>query len=371
MWEFRRIKQNKKITKTKDKEISAFPLLEVKNLSFSYDKTPNVLQNINLTVKDNEFLTILGPSGCGKTTLLRLIGGFEKIQTGEIILEGKDIKKISSNQRNIKTIFQHLGLFPHLNVEENIAFSLQVKKVPKKEINIRVTEILNKVSLTGFEKRSIDSLSGGQKQRIAMARSLITNPDILLLDEPFSALDIKLKKHLEKEIKAIQKKTQTTFILVTHDQEQGLLLSDRLVVLNKGRIIQQGIPTDIYNEPNNAWLADFIGSSSIIKNALFIKNGLVSWDNVEFECIDVGFGKNALVDVVLRPEDIKIVDKAFAPISGIIKEIYFKGVHWNIFVKTLYRTYEVHTVKKHTLNSEIGLIWEPEDIHIMKVYNEK
>lgn len=354
---------NNKNFETRD---STLPLLQIKNLSFSYDGDTEVLTDINLTVNDNEFLTILGPSGCGKTTLLRLIGGFEIIQQGSIKCGNKNINDFSTKNRPIKTIFQNLGLFPHLNVKDNISFSLQILKKSKAEIDRKVKDVLKQVSLTGFDNRDISSLSGGQRQRVAIARALITDPDILLLDEPFSSLDIKLKKHMEEQIRNIQKKTKTTFILVTHDQEQGLFLSDNLIVLNHGKIVQRGTPIDIYNEPINAWLADFIGSSTIIKSAIYVSNKMVKWDGIKFKCIDSGFPINSKVDIVLRPEDIEINSVKKSVVHGKIVNVFFKGVHWNVFVKTPKRTYEIHTTKKYQVGTLVGLIWKPQDIHVMK-----
>ena len=290
-----------------------------------------VLNNINLDIKDKEFVTLLGPSGCGKTTTLRIIGGFLQPEKGDILFDGKKINNLPPYKRNVNTVFQKYALFPHLNVFENIAFGLRVKKLPKSEIEERVTEMLQLVNLEGFEQRNVQNLSGGQQQRVAIARALVNRPKVLLLDEPLGALDLKLRKEMQTELKRIQQSLEITFVYVTHDQEEALTMSDTVVVMNKGDIQQIGTPVDIYNEPINAFVADFIGESNIL-DGIMRRDFLVEIGGKEFECVDKGFGEDAPVDVVIRPEDIKLGKAGDGFIDGIVKSVTFKGVHYEMII---------------------------------------
>ncbi len=368
-------KQNNKIINTK-KSMNILSLteniIEFNNVNFRYKQnTNNILDNVSFSVKKGEFFTILGPSGSGKSTIIRLIGGFEKLRNdnGQILYYGKNINVISPQKRDFKTIFQNLGLFPHLNVYENIAYSLSVKREKPKFIRKKVSEMLSLVKLEGFEKRKINELSGGQMQRVAIARSLITNPDILLLDEPFSAIDIKLKKDLERVLVHIQWKTKITFILVTHDQEQSLFLSDSLIVINEGKIIQKGEPQNIYNEPINKWVGSFIGYSNILENAIWKGNKQYKYGNKVLKCIDEGFKVGEKVDVLIRPEDINVVKKGKGNFNGIVTDTLFKGIHWDVTVKTNYYTFNIHTTKHIKEDIEVGIFWDINDVHVMKQIN--
>lgn len=344
-------------------------IIELKNISKQYDET-DVLKDINLYIRRNEFLTLLGPSGCGKTTTLRIIGGFEQPTTGDIIFEGNKINDVPPFKRQINTVFQKYALFPHMNVFENIAFGLKIKKVPKDEIKERVQRILKLVNLSGYEKRDVDSLSGGQQQRIAIARALVNEPKVLLLDEPLGALDLKLRKDMQIELKDMQKRVGITFIYVTHDQEEALTMSDTIIVMDKGKIQQIGTPEDIYNEPKNAFVADFIGESNIIEGTM-IKDLLVEFAGVKFVCVDKGFGENTPVDIVIRPEDIKVVSEEEGMISGMVTSVTFKGVHYEMLVQEKEREWMIHSTVMEPVGSHIGMIIEPESIHIMKKVGEK
>lgn len=305
-------------------------LLDLKNITLSYDGE-KILDNINLYIRDKEFVTLLGPSGCGKTTTLRIIGGFAFPDEGDVFFEGKRINDLPAYKRPINTVFQRYALFPHLNVYDNVAFGLKVKKMDRKEIDKRVREMLVMVNLKGFEKRRVNKLSGGQQQRVAIARALVNHPKILLLDEPLGALDLKLRKEMQIELKNIQQRLGITFIYVTHDQEEALTMSDTIVVMKDGEIQQIGTPQDVYNEPKNAFVADFIGESNIF-DAIMIRDKLVEINGVAFECLDGGFGEDAPVDVVLRPEDIQIVPAGQTALTGTVKSVVFKGVHYEITV---------------------------------------
>lgn len=344
-------------------------IIELKNISKQYDET-DVLKDINLYIRRNEFLTLLGPSGCGKTTTLRIIGGFEQPTTGDIIFEGNKINDVPPFKRQINTVFQKYALFPHMNVFENIAFGLKIKKVPKDEIKERVQRILKLVNLSGYEKRDVDSLSGGQQQRIAIARALVNEPKVLLLDEPLGALDLKLRKDMQIELKDMQKRVGITFIYVTHDQEEALTMSDTIIVMDKGKIQQIGTPEDIYNEPKNAFVADFIGESNIIEGTM-IKDLLVEFAGVKFVCVDKGFGENTPVDIVIRPEDIKVVSEEEGMISGMVTSVTFKGVHYEMLVQEKEREWTIHSTVMEPVGSHIGMIIDPESIHIMKKVGEK
>ena len=339
-------------------------IIELKNISKSYDGT-KVLDNIHLDIYDNEFLTLLGPSGCGKTTTLRLIGGFETPDTGDVLFLGERINDTPAHKRNVNTVFQRYALFPHLNVFDNVAFPLKEKKVPRDEIEEKVNEMLRLVKLTGFEKRNVTRLSGGQQQRVAIARALVSHPQVLLLDEPLGALDLKLRKDMQQELKNIQKATGITFVFVTHDQEEALSMSDTIVVMSEGRIQQIGTPTDIYNEPTNAFVADFIGESNIV-DGIMREDFRVTFSGHTFECVDKGFGKNEAVDVVVRPEDVDIVPREKGMLQGTVTSVTFMGVHYEIIVDISGFKWMIQTTDFCAEGSEIGLFIEPDAIHIMK-----
>ena len=337
-------------------------IIELKNVSKSFDGEL-VLDHINLDIYDNEFLTLLGPSGCGKTTTLRIIGGFETADEGEVIFMGEEIGAVPPHKRNVNTVFQRYALFPHLNVFENVAFPLREKKLPKDEINDRVNEMLSLVALKGFEKRSVTSLSGGQQQRVAIARALVGRPKVLLLDEPLAALDLKLRKDMQQELKNIQKATGITFIFVTHDQEEALSMSDTVVVMSEGRIQQIGTPVDIYNEPQNAFVADFIGESNIV-DGVMLRDRRVSFSGHVFDCVDAGFELKEPVDVVIRPEDVDIVPAEKGMLRGVVTSVTFLGVHYEIIVDINGFKWMIQTTDFVDVDEEIGLYIEPEAIHI-------
>ncbi|MDP4132891.1 MAG: ABC transporter ATP-binding protein [Bacillota bacterium] len=339
-------------------------IIELVDVSKDFDGE-GVLKNINLKINKHEFLTLLGPSGCGKTTTLRIIAGFETPTSGSVLFDGVDIKNIPPYKRKVNTVFQRYALFPHLNVFDNIAFGLHIKKLPKDDIKRRVSQMLELVNLKGFEKRDVDSLSGGQQQRVAIARALVNEPEVLLLDEPLGALDLKLRKDMQLELKRIQQVSGITFIYVTHDQEEALTMSDRIVVMNQGVIQQLGTPVDIYNEPQNAFVADFIGESNIIEG-LMLKDCLVEFLGRKFECVDTGFGECTFVDVVIRPEDLKISQKGQGLIDGIVKSITFKGVHYEMIIESCGYNFMVHSTVMEPEGSEVSLSVIPFDIHIMK-----
>ncbi len=338
-------------------------IIELKGVSKSFDGEV-VLDNIDLDIYDNEFLTLLGPSGCGKTTTLRIIGGFESADKGDVIFMGENINDLPPYKRNINTVFQRYALFPHLNVYENIAFPLREKKVKKAEIDEKVTEMLKLVALTGFEHRSVTSLSGGQQQRVAIARALVSNPKVLLLDEPLAALDLKLRKDMQQELKKIQKATGITFIFVTHDQEEALSMSDTVVVMAEGRIQQIGTPIDIYNEPENAFVADFIGESNIV-DGIMLEDKKVSFSSHVFDCVDYGFKKKEPVDVVVRPEDVDIVPEEKGMLKGVVTSVTFLGVHYEIIVDINGFKWMIQTTDFVDVDEHIGLYIEPDAIHIM------
>lgn len=338
-------------------------MIELKGLTKNYENQ-QVLKGIDLTIHRNEFLTLLGPSGCGKTTTLRIIGGFEEPSGGSVLFDGVDISRVPSYKREINTVFQKYALFPFLNVFDNVAFGLKIKKMDKSIIENKVMKMLEMVGLSGFAKRDVTSLSGGQQQRVAIARALVNEPQVLLLDEPLGALDAKLRKEMQIELKKIQKEVGITFIFVTHDQEEALSMSDTVVVMNEGIIQQVGSPEDIYNEPENRFVASFIGESNII-NAIMKKDLLVHFDDTDFECVDKGFKDDEEVEVVIRPEDIDIVKKKNAKLTGVVKSIVFRGVHHEIVVETQYRDYLVHTTDYYKPGLEVGLTFGPDDIHVM------
>ncbi|MBR5042036.1 MAG: ABC transporter ATP-binding protein [Bacteroidales bacterium] len=340
-------------------------IIDIQHLSKSYGDV-KVLDDINFYIRRGEFITLLGPSGCGKTTLLRQIAGFIAPDEGRILLEGKDISGIPPYKRPLNTVFQRYALFPHLDVFDNIAFGLKLQKLPAKEIEVRVKKMLKMVSMTDYEDRSVDSLSGGQQQRVAIARALVNYPKVLLLDEPLAALDLKMRKDMQMELKEIHRKMGITFIYVTHDQEEALTLSDTIVVLNEGRIQQIGTPTDIYNEPVNSFVADFIGESTIL-NGTMIRDRRVEFMGHEFDCVDEGFGENVPVDVVVRPEDVYIMNhQEGAQFSGVVQSCIFKGVHYEMFVETD-KGYElmIQDYNAFEPGSTVGLLIRPSDIQVM------
>ncbi len=339
-------------------------IIELKNITKSFDGQV-VLDNINLDIYDNEFITLLGPSGCGKTTTLRLIAGFETPDAGDVIFLGENINHVPPHKRNVNTVFQRYALFPHLNVFENVAFPLREKRVPRAEIEQKVTEMLKLVALTGFEKRSVNSLSGGQQQRVAIARALVNQPKVLLLDEPLAALDLKLRKDMQVELKNIQKATGITFVFVTHDQEEALSMSDTVVVMSEGRIQQIGTPPDIYNEPKNAFVADFIGESNIL-DGIMLEDRKVSFAGHVFECVDTGFERREAVDVVVRPEDVDIVSEDKGMLRGVVTSVTFLGVHYEIIVDIDGFKWMIQTTDFVDVDERIGLLIEPDAIHIMK-----
>ena len=343
-------------------------MLHLENISKEYDGA-TVLSDINLYILKNEFLTLLGPSGCGETTTLRLIGGFEYPTTGRVIYEGKDITDVPPYKRRVNTVFQKYALFPHLNVRDNIAFGLKIKKMSRGEIDRRVDKMLSLVNLAGYGKRSVDSLSGGQQQRIAIARALVNEPDVLLLDEPLGALDLKLRKEMQLELKSMQQQLGITFIYVTHDQEEALTMSDTIVVMNSGRILQIGPPKTIYDEPKNAFVARFIGESNIIRGTM-VHDELVSFSGVDFPCVDSGFGENVPVDVVIRPEDIVIVGEDIGQLTGTVTSVLFKGVHYEMMIDAGDFTWKVHSTTMQPAGSRVGLAIVPFNIHIMRPMKE-
>ena len=339
-------------------------LIELKGISKSFDDE-RVLQSINLYIRDGEFVTLLGPSGCGKTTMLRIIGGFETADEGELLFDGTEISEVPAYKRPINTVFQKYALFPHLNVYENIAFPLRLKKTAEEKIKERVTEMLRMVALVGFENKDVSTLSGGQQQRVAIARALISHPKVLLLDEPLGALDLKLRKDMQNELKNIQKAVGITFIYVTHDQEEALSMSDTIVVMAEGEIQQIGTPTDIYNEPKNAFVADFIGESNIV-DGIMLADKSVRMSGHTFECLDGGFGKNEPVDVVVRPEDVDVVAPEKGMLTGTVTSVTFKGVHYEIIVDIGGFKWMIQSTDYVAPEQHIGLYIEPDAIHIMK-----
>lgn len=339
-------------------------IIDLKNISVSFGDN-QILKNLNLYIRDKEFITLLGPSGCGKTTTLRIIAGFIEPDKGDVIFEGKKINGVPPHKRQVNTIFQRYALFPHLNVYENVAFGLRIKKLPEKQIKQTVEEMLELVNLKGFNKRHINSLSGGQQQRVAIARALAVSPRVLLLDEPLGALDLKLRKDMQVELKNIQQRMGITFIYVTHDQEEALSMSDTIVVMDNGIIQQIGTPQDIYNEPKNAFVADFIGESNIV-DGIMRKDRYVSFSGGNFECLDEGFGRNEPVDVVVRPEDVDVVPVEQGMLHGTVTSVTFKGVHFEIIVDIDGFKWMIQTTDYQAVGDHIGLYIEPDAIHIMK-----
>lgn len=339
-------------------------IIDLKNISVSFDGEP-ILKNLNLYIRDKEFITLLGPSGCGKTTTLRIIGGFLEPDEGTVIFDGKKINGVPPHKRQVNTIFQRYALFPHLDVYENIAFGLRVKKWPEKKIRDKVNEMLALVNLKGFKRRKIASLSGGQQQRVAIARALANEPRVLLLDEPLGALDLKLRKDMQVELKNIQQRMGITFIYVTHDQEEALTMSDTIVVMDKGSIQQIGTPEDIYNEPKNAFVADFIGESNII-DGIMPEDNVVQMYGRRFPCLDGGFAPNEAVDVVIRPEDIDIVPVEQGQLTGTVTSVTFKGMQYDIIVDFRGFKWLIQTTDHCPEGARIGIKIDPDGIHVMK-----
>ena len=339
-------------------------IIELKNISKSFDGEM-VLDNISLDIHDNEFITLLGPSGCGKTTTLRIIGGFAYPDQGDVIFMGDRINDVPPHKRNVNTVFQKYALFPHLNVFENVAFPLRERKLPKQEIKEKVEKMLSMVMLSGFAHRRVTSLSGGQQQRVAIARALVNEPKVLLLDEPLGALDLKLRKDMQQELKKIQKSTGITFIFVTHDQEEALSMSDTIVVMSEGKIQQIGTPQDIYNEPVNAFVADFIGESNIV-DGMMLADYKVKFGGQVFDCLDTGFAPNEPVDVVIRPEDVDIVKPAPGVLQGTVTSVTFMGVHNEAIVDIDGFKWMIQTTDPVEEGAHIGIYLEPDAIHIMK-----
>ena len=339
-------------------------IVSLKNIAVDFDGEP-VLQGLNLDIRDKEFITFLGPSGCGKTTTLRVIGGFQEPKSGSVFFDGKDITKLPPYKRQLNTVFQKYALFPHLNVFENVAFALRLRKVDDKEIRRRVLEMLELVGLKGFERRNTMTLSGGQQQRVAIARALVNQPRVLLLDEPLGALDLKLRKDMQIELKRIQQSLEITFVYVTHDQEEALTMSDRVVVMRGGDIQQTGTPQDIYNEPVNAFVADFIGESNIL-DGVMLRDFCVEFAGQEFACVDKGFGRKEFVQVVVRPEDIRVVPAIQGQLTGIVENVIFKGVHYEMHVKQAGYEWIIHSTQASQVGELIGMTIGPDEIHIMK-----
>ena len=338
-------------------------LIELDGISKSFGDT-HVLKNVDLYIRKKEFLTLLGPSGCGKTTMLRIIGGFEFPTEGRLLFEGNDITNMPPFKRRVNTVFQKYALFTHMNVRDNIAFGLKIKKMTRKEIDVRVGRMLELVNMEGYEKRSTDSLSGGQQQRVAIARALVNEPEVLLLDEPLGALDLKLRKSMQVELKAMQQELGITFIYVTHDQEEALTMSDTIAVMSGGRIHQIGDPKRIYDEPKNAFVADFIGESNILPGTM-IEDNMVHMCGQKFPCVDEGFDQNEEVDVVVRPEDIMVVGQDVGMLSGVVESVLFKGVHYEMMIAAGGYRWKVHSTVMQPVGSEVGLSIVPFNIHIM------
>lgn len=339
-------------------------IISLKNISKTFDDEV-ILDNIDLDIRDREFITFLGPSGCGKTTMLRIIAGFLEADSGKVMFEGKDINNLPPHKRQVNTIFQRYQLFPHLNVYENVAFGLRNKRMKEKEISQKVEEMLSLVNLKGFQRRNVSSLSGGQQQRVAIARALAVEPRVLLLDEPLAALDLKLRKDMQVELKNIQKRLGITFIFVTHDQQEALSMSDRVVVMNEGKIQQIGTPLDIYNEPKNAFVADFIGESNIL-DGVMLDDFKAKFSGAVFQCLDKGFAVNESVDIVIRPEDVDVVPVKEGAILGTITSNTFKGVHFEMIVDIQNFKWMIQTTDYYPVGTKIGIEIEPDAIHVMK-----
>lgn len=339
-------------------------LVELKNIKKSYDEAL-VLKDLSLYIKENEFVTLLGPSGCGKTTLLRIIGGFEQLDSGEVIFDGKDLKNTPPYAREINTVFQNYALFPHLNVFDNVAFGLRIKKMDKELIKEKVLKALKLVKLVGYEERPVTKMSGGQQQRVAIARAIVNEPKLLLLDEPLGSLDLKLRQDMQYELKEMQRDLGISFVFVTHDQEEALTMSDTVVVMRDGIIQQIGAPEDIYNEPENRFTANFIGESNIIEG-IMKRDYVVHFEGLDFECVDKGFQANEPIDVVIRPEDIILDVPKEGRINGIVDDIIFKGVHYEIIVLVEGHEYIIHSTDPVKVGETVSLNFDPDEIHVMK-----
>ncbi|MDR1465165.1 MAG: ABC transporter ATP-binding protein [Oscillospiraceae bacterium] len=339
-------------------------VIDLRNISVSFDGQP-ILKDLNLYIRDREFITLLGPSGCGKTTTLRIIGGFLNPDSGEVIFDGKKYNGVPAHKRPVNTIFQRYALFPHLNVYKNVAFGLQLLGLTRQEIEARTTDMLRTVNLSGFERRSVASLSGGQQQRVAIARALAVRPRVLLLDEPLGALDLKLRKDMQMELKNIQQQLGVTFVYVTHDQEEALSMSDTIVVMDEGEIQQIGKPKDIYDEPKNAFVADFIGESNIL-DGIMLRDYRVAFAGVQFDCVDKGFSRSEPVDVVIRPEDVDVVAPESGLLRGEVTNVTFKGVHYEFIVDVAGFKWLIQSTDAVTAGDVIGIAIKPEEIHIMK-----
>jgi spermidine/putrescine transport system ATP-binding protein len=344
------------------------PIISFNNVVKRYDDE-TILKSVNFEIEEGKFYTLLGPSGCGKTTILRIIAGFSEATDGDVFFAGERINDVPANQRQVNTVFQDYALFPHMNVFENVAFGLKIKKLPKKEIETKVKDALRLVQLGGYENREISEMSGGQRQRVAIARAIINEPKVLLLDEPLSALDLKLRTDMQYELRELQQRLGITFIFVTHDQEEALAMSDEIFVINKGEIVQSGTPVDIYDEPINHFVADFVGESNIV-NGTMIDDNLVEFVGKTFECVDGGMRKNEAVEIVIRPEDLSLTTRENGKLNVRVDTQLFRGVHYEIICYDEQdNEWMVHSTRKAVEGSQIGLSFEPEDIHVMR-FNE-